>query len=225
VSGDRVRLVELSHPITAGMTTYPGMPGPEITTHLTREASRGVYALGTEFQIDRITMLGNTGTYLDSPFHRYPDGVDLAGMPLSALAELPAVVVRLPDGGRAVDAGAFDGLEADGCAVLLHTGWDRHWGSERYGRDAPYLSASGARWLVTHGARLVGIDSVNLDDMGDRSRPAHSMLLRAEIPVVEHLTGLEQVPAAGARFTAVPPRVRAFGVFPVRAYAAVPAGP
>jgi arylformamidase len=109
--------------------------------------------------------------------------------------------------------------------VLLHTGWDRHWGSERYGRDAPYLSASGARWLVTHGARLVGIDSVNLDDMGDRSRPAHSMLLRAEIPVVEHLTGLEQVPAAGARFTAVPPRVRAFGVFPVRAYAAVPAGP
>jgi arylformamidase len=224
MSDGRVRLVELSHTITAGMPTHPGMPGPEMRPHLTRAASRGAYAEGTEFAIDRITMLGNTGTYLDSPYHRYPDGADLAALPLSTLVDLPAVVVRLADGARAVDAAAFDGLDAAGRAVLLHTGWDRHWGTEGYGRDAPYLTGGGARWLVDHDARLVGIDSVNIDDIGDQRRPAHSLLLRAGIPVVEHLTGLGQLPATGARFTAAPPRVRAFGVFPVRAYAAVPAG-
>jgi len=217
------RLVELSHPIATGMTTYPGLPGPEITPYLTREASRDLYAPGTEFAIDRITMLGNTGTYLDSPYHRYARGADLADLPLSALADLPAVVVRLADSGRrGVDVGAFAALAVEGHAVLLYTGWDRNWGTDRYGQDAPYLTRAGAQWLADHGARLVGIDSVNIDDAADGERPAHSLLLAAGIPVVEHLTGLDQVPATGARFTATPPRLRAFGTFPVRAFASVP---
>jgi arylformamidase len=222
--GPAARLVELSHPITAGMTTYPGLPGPEITPFLTREASRVHYAPGTEFAIDRICMIGNTGTYLDTPHHRFADGADLADLPLPALADLPAVVVRLADAGsRAVDVGALAALDVDGHAVLLHTGWDRHWGSERYGQDAPYLTRAGAQWLIEHGARLVGIDSVNVDDAADGTRPAHSLLLAAGIPIVEHLTGLGQVPVTGARFTATPPRLRAVGTFPVRAFATVPA--
>jgi arylformamidase len=224
--GSPARLVELSHPITAGMTTYPGLPGPEITPYLTREASRDRYAPGTEFAIDRIAMVGNTGTYLDSPYHRYAGGVDLADLPLSALADLPAVVVRLADSPRrGVDVGALAALAVEGRAVLLHTGWDRHWGTDRYGQDAPYLTGAGAQWLADHGARLVGIDSVNIDDAADGERPAHSLLLAAGIPVVEHLTGLDRVPATGARFTATPPRLHAFGTFPVRAFASVPGAP
>jgi arylformamidase len=221
--GPPVRLVELSHPITAGMTTYPGLPGPEITPYLTRQASRDRYAPGTEFAIDRITMVGNTGTYLDSPSHRYAGGADLADVPLATLADLPAVVVRLADSGRrGVGVGALAALAVEGQAVLLHTGWDRNWGTDRYGQDAPYLTGAGARWLADHGVRLVGIDSVNIDDAADGERPAHSLLLAAGIPVVEHLTGLDQVPATGARFTATPPRLHGFGTFPVRAFASVP---
>jgi kynurenine formamidase len=222
------RHVELSHVITAGMTTYPGLPGPEITPHLTREASRAAYAPGTEFAIDRISMVGNTGTYLDSPYHRYPDGVDLAGLPLDRLADLPAVVVRTAGTGlRAVDVGALAAHDVSGRAVLLHTGGDASWGTPDYARDAPYLTEAGARRLVEHGARLVGIDAVNIDDTepgggADGARPAHTLLLAAGIPVVEHLTGLDQLPPHGARFTAVPPRIAGFGTFPVRAYAAVP---
>ena len=217
------RWVELSHVITAGMTTYPGLPGPEVSPHLTREASRKVYAPGTEFAIDRVSMVGNTGTYLDSPYHRYPDGADLAALPLTSLVELPAVVVRTAGSGvRAVDVGTLAGLDVAGRAVLLHTGGDGRWGSPGYAVDAPYLTGSGARWLAEHGARLVGIDSVNIDDTTSGGhRPAHTVLLAAGIPVVEHLTGLDQLPPTGARFTAAPPRFSGFGTFPVRAYAAV----
>ncbi|MCU1677030.1 MAG: cyclase family protein [Frankiales bacterium] len=220
----RRRLVELSHVISAGMTTYPGLPAPEISPHLTRAASRGVYAAGTEFTIDRISMVGNTGTYLDSPFHRYPGGADLAGLPLSALADLDAVVVRTAGGGRrAVDANVLAPYDVSGKAVLLHTGGDAHWGTPQYAHEAPYLAESGAEWLVSHGVRLVGIDSVNIDDaVPGGSRPAHSLLLAAGIPIVEHLTNLGELPPSGARFTAAPPLVAGFGTFPVRAYAAVP---
>jgi arylformamidase len=217
-----MRLVDLSHPIHAGMVTYPGLPAPEIASHLTREDSRRVYAPGTEFDISRITMVGNTGTYLDSPFHRYADGTDLAGLPLESLVDLPALVVTVAD--RAIDVAHLAELDVAGRAVLLHTGWDRHWRTEAYGTGAPYLTAGGARWLAERGAALVGIDSVNIDSTEGGERPAHSTLLAAGIPVVEHLTGLDALPAAGARFTAVPPRVVGFGTFPVRAYAAVPAG-
>jgi arylformamidase len=225
--GARARLVELNHVISAGMTTYPGLPAPEIVPHLTRQDSRAVYAEGTEFAIDRVTMVGNTGTYLDSPFHRYGDGTDLAGLPLERLAELPAVVVRTVGSGvRGVDVGALAALDVAGRAVLLHTGGDRYWGTPEYAVDAPYLTAAGAAWLVEHGAALVGIDSVNIDDTSGSAggeRPAHSLLLAAGIPIVEHLTGLAEVPPTGATFTAAPPRVAAFGTFPVRAYASVPA--
>jgi arylformamidase len=217
------RWVELSHVISAGMITYPGLPGPKLAPHLTREASRQVYAAGTEFAIDRISMLGNTGTYLDSPFHRYAGGTDLAGLPLSSLADLPAVVVRtVGSRARGVGVDVLATLAVEGRAVLLHTGGDRHWGTPDYLRDAPYLTAAAARWLVDHGARLVGIDAVNIDDTGDGERPAHTVLLAAGIPIVEHLTGLDQLPPYGARFTAAPPRVAEFGTFPVRAYASVP---
>jgi kynurenine formamidase len=168
-------------------------------------------------------MVGNTGTYLDSPYHRYADGTDLAGLPLSVLADLDTVVVRVAGSGvRAVDVGALAAIEVTGRAVLLHTGGDRDWGTPAYAQDAPYLTAAGARWLADHGARLLGIDAVNIDDAGDPARPAHTVLLAAGIPVVEHLTGLDQLPPTGARFTAAPPRVAGFGTFPVRAYAALP---
>jgi kynurenine formamidase len=223
-TGGRERLVDLSHVITAGMTTYPGLPGPEITPHLTREASRGHYAPGTEFAIDRISMVGNTGTYLDSPFHRYADGADLAGLPLAAVADLPTVVVRLTgSGGRGIGPHAVAPVDVEGAAVLLHTGWDRHWGTDAYGPGAPYLTAAGATALVDRGARLVGIDSVNIDDTDGTERPAHSILLAAGVPVLEHLTGLDRLPVTGARLHTAPPRVAGFGTFPVRAYAVLPA--
>lgn len=222
MSSSNTRWVELSHVISAGMITYPGLPAPEITPHLTREASREVYAPGTEFAIDSVRMVGNTGTYLDSPFHRYPDGPDLAGLPLDRLADLPAVVVRAV-GNPLVDVETLEGHEVAGRAVLLHTGGDAGWGTPAYAVDAPFLTAEGAAWLVAHGAVLVGIDAVNIDAMTPHGeRPAHTQLLAAGIPVVEHLTGLGQVPLTGARFTAAPPRFAGFGTFPVRAYAAVP---
>lgn len=220
-----VRLVELNHVITAGMTTYPGLPGPEITPHLTREQSREHYAAGTEFAIDRISLVGNTGTYLDSPYHRYPGGADLADVPLQSVADLPVVIVRVTGSTqRGVGPEALTTLDVDGAAVLVHTGWDRHWGTPAYGTSAPFLTEDGARLLADSGARLVGIDSVNIDDTDGTTRPAHSVLLDAEIPVLEHLTGLDQLPISGARLHAAPIRVRAFGTFPVRAYALVPTG-
>lgn len=218
-----VILIDLSHPIHDGLITYPGLPGPVIAPHLTRAQSRGHYAPGTEFQIDTITLVGNTGTYLDSPYHRYADGADLAALPLESCVDVPAVVARTAGtGSRATDAGVLAVLEVTGRAVLLHTGGDAAWGRPEYTARAPYLTEAGARWLATHGARIVGIDSVNIDDIDDGRRPAHSVLLRAGIPVVEHLTGLGQLPLDGFRFTAAPVPVAGTGTFPVRAYATVP---
>ncbi|MEV0719140.1 cyclase family protein [Asanoa sp. NPDC050611] len=219
----QTRLVELNHVIQAGMTTYPGLPGPEITPHLTRAASRKRYAPGVEFAIDRISMVGNTGTYLDSPYHRFEHGQDLAGLELTDVADLPIVVVRVTDSReRGIGPNALAAIDPSGKAVLLHTGWDRHWGTEAYGDPAPFLTEQAAQMLADAGARLVGIDSVNIDDAhGDGRRPAHSILLGAGIPVLEHLTGLKDAPVTGARLHAAPPRVRAFGTFPVRAYAVV----
>jgi kynurenine formamidase len=216
-------LIDLSHVIEDGMVTYPGLPGPQITPHLTREASRGSYAPGTEFAIDRISMVGNTGTYLDSPYHRHADGVDLAGLPLASLADLPTVVIRTAgSGSRAVDLAELKAVDVGGAAVLLHTGGDEHWGTPQYAEAAPFLTEAGARWLAEQHAALVGIDAVNIDDVDDRARPAHTVLLAAGIPIVEHLTGLAGAPALGARFSAVPPRVARFGTFPVRAFVVVP---
>ena len=178
-----------------------------------------------EFAIDRISLVGNTGTYLDSPFHRYADGADLSALPLTAVADLPAVVVRLVDHPRrGIEPADLDGADLAGAAVLLHTGWDRHWGTAAYGDPAPYLTGAGARHLADAGARLVGIDSVNIDDAhGGGARPAHSVLLAAGVPVLEHLTNLGALPRVGARLHAAPPRIRDFSAFPVRAYAVLPA--
>jgi len=217
------RLVELSHVIRPGMVTYPGLPGPEISSFLTREASRATYAPGTEFAIDRITMVGNTGTYLDSPYHRFSDGADLSAVPLERAADLPAVVIRLSGSRRRdIDAQAVAAVDVRGKAVLLHTGDDARFGTPEYGTDAHFLTRDGAAWLAAHDPALVGIDAINIDDTADGKRPAHTLLLAAGIPVIEHLTGLEQVPPTGASFTAVPLRVQGLGTVPVRAFARLP---
>jgi kynurenine formamidase len=217
------RLVELSHVIRPGMVTYPGLPGPEISSFLTREASRATYAPGTEFAIDRITMVGNTGTYLDSPYHRFSDGADLSAVPLERTADLPAVVVRLSGSRRRdIDAQAVAAVDVRGKAVLLHTGDDARFGTPEYGTDAHFLTRDGAAWLAAHDPALVGIDAINIDDTADGKRPAHTLLLAAGIPVIEHLTGLEQLPPTGASFTAVPLRVQGLGTVPVRAFARLP---
>jgi kynurenine formamidase len=232
------RLVDLSHDIEHGLETYRGLPAPVITDFLSRERSRAHYAPGTEFHIGRIDMVANTGTYLDSPFHRHADGADLAGLALEQLADLEAFVVRHRfDGtvagagaharGRAIDAPEIAavvdaaGVELEGKAVLFHTGWDVHWRTDRYFSGHPFLTAAAARLLVERRIALAGIDSLNIDDTADGTRPAHTLLLAAGIPIVEHLTNLAEVPDRGARFFAVPPRVKAFGTFPVRAFAVV----
>lgn len=220
------RLVDLSHHIRAGMVTYPGLPAPTITPHLTREESRSHYAPGVEFAIDYITMVGNTGTYLDSPFHRYEGGTDLAGLDLATLVGLRAEVFHLADSWDASRRGLASLMLADrdvrGGAVLLHTGWDVHFGTPAYGSGAPYLSGEAAQWLVDEGAVLVGIDSVNIDDAeSGGERPAHSILLDGGVHVVEHLTNLGALPERGALFTAAPPAVEGFGTFPVRAFATI----
>jgi kynurenine formamidase len=165
-------------------------------------------------------MVANTGTYVDAPFHRYAEGSDLAVLPLSSLADLPGIIVRRPwETELATTTAQFDGVDVRGKAVLVHTGWDRHWRTDRYGVDHPFLTSEAADWLVEQGAALVGIDSNNIDDTRVRARPVHSKLLAADIPICEHMTGLGSLPDEGFRFSAVPPKVRGMGTFPVRAYA------
>jgi len=218
-----VRLVDLTHPIEADMITYPGLRGPRLGVHLSRPDSASHYAPGTEFEIGTIDMIGNTGTYLDAPWHRFADGTDLAGLPLERTAALPGVVVDVTgSGARAIDALALAAVDVGGRAVLLRTGWDRHWRTPAYGVDAPFLTAAGAALLVERGAALVGIDALNIDDGGDLERPAHTRLLAAGVPVLEHLTGLAALPPSGFALHAAPVPVRRFGTFPVRAYAVVP---
>jgi arylformamidase len=212
--------VDLSHVIEDGMTTYPGLPAPHVCDFLSREASRSRYAAGTTFQIGRIELVANTGTYLDSPFHRYQDGRDISQLTLGELADLPAIVLHI-EGTRSIDVPALVDLEVRGRAVLVHTGWARHWRTERYGTGHPYLTAAAAAWLRDAGVRLVGIDSLNIDATTSGERPVHTTLLGAGIPIVEHLRGLEQLPDAGFTFSAVPPAVRGMGSFPVRAFARV----
>lgn len=217
------RLVELSHVIRAGMVTYPGIPGPTIEAHLTREASREHYAPGTEFEIGRISLIGNTSTYMDAPYHRFADGGDLSAIPLAATVDLPALVVRVaPGAARGIEPADLAAYDVRGAAVLLHTGDDARFGTPAYAEDAHFLTEAGAQWLIEHGAALAGIDAVNIDDVNDTARPAHTRILAAGIPLVEHLTGLGQLPPFGARFTAVPLRIEGLGTIPVRAFARLP---
>jgi arylformamidase len=215
------RLIDLSHPIEHGMITYPGVPGPVISDFLGREASRGHYAGGTTFHIARLRMVANTGTYLDAPFHRYADGKDVAALPLESLADLDGVVVEAPDRERPIDADRFAGRDLAGKAVLVRTGWDAHWRTPRYAEGHPYLTRAAAEFLAGAGPALVGIDSLNVDDTSDGVRPAHTLLLSAGIPIVEHLCNLKALAGAGFRFHCVPAPFQGLGSFPVRAYAVV----
>ena len=219
----RRETIDVSHTVEDGMVTYKGLPAPVVCDYLSREGSREHYAEGTEFNIGKIEMVANTGTYVDSPFHRYADGKDLSELPLSSLANLEAVVVRhdpVTDG-RAVDRGAFEGLDVCGKAVLVNTGWDAHWRTDRYFEGHPFLTEGAAGFLAGSGAKIVGIDSLNIDDTEDGRRPVHTILLGAEVPIVEHLRGLNGLPNEGVRFSAVPVKVKGFGTFPVRAFVTV----
>jgi len=225
MSADRAqknRLVDLSHTVEHGLVTYKGLPAPVICDFMSREESRGKYSLGTEFQIGKIEMVANTGTYVDAPFHRFAAGKDLAELPLSSLAELDAVLVR-PNlqQGRAIGAGSFSGLDLRGKAALIHTGWSRYWATEQYFEGHPFLTEEAAQFLRDAGAIFVGIDSLNIDSTDDGSRPVHTTLLGADIPICEHLCDLDLLPESGFRFSAVPVKVRGFGTFPVRAYASI----
>jgi arylformamidase len=215
-------LIDLSHTIENGMITYKGLPAPIICDHISHLQSRASYAAGTEFQIGRIDMVANTGTYIDTPYHRYPDGNDLSATPLPAMANIPGVVIRMTGVlNRAIDWMNFAAVEVRRRAVLVNTGWDRHWRTDSYFGGHPFLTKAAAEYLRDQGAVLVGIDSLNIDDTGDPTRPVHSVLLGAGIPIVEHMTNLAALPADGFSFSAVPPKIVAMGTFPVRAHAIV----
>ncbi len=214
-------LIDLSHVVEHGMITYPGIPAPIISDYLSRDESREHYEEGTAFHIGKIEMVANTGTYIDSPFHRYPDGKDLSQLDLRRVANLEGLTVRSAPGERVIGPALFQDQDLGGKAVLIHTGWDHHWGSERYFEGHPFLTAEAAAYLADYGAALVGIDSLNVDDTSGGSRPAHSILLGADIPVVEHLCNLHKLPDRGFRFFAVPVKIKGFSTFPVRAFAMV----
>lgn len=215
--------IDLSHTIEHGKVYYKGLPAPVICDFLSREDSRALYDEGTEFHIGKVELVTNTGTYIDCPFHRFADGKDTAAMPLSRFVDLPAVVVRATEVQgrevRAIDRTWFDTLDVAGKAVLVHTGWDRHWQTDRYWEAAPHLTADAAEYLRDAGAVLVGIDSMNIDDTSGGTRPVHSILLRHEVLIAEHLTRLDLLPDGPFRFTAVPPKLVGVGTFPVRAFA------
>jgi len=215
-------IVDLSHTIESGMVTYPGLPAPSVSDFWSRESTRGKYAEGTTFQIGRVDMIANTGTYLDAPFHRFAEGSDVAGLAIDRLVDLPGLAIDATSrSGRAVDAAAFAGRSLAGRAVLVRTGWDVHWRTPHYAEGHPFLSRAAVESLVQGGAALVGIDSLNIDDAADLSRPAHTLLLQAGIPILEHLTRLSELPAEGFRLHAAPAPVAGMGSFPVRAYALV----
>jgi kynurenine formamidase len=215
------RIIDLSHPLVDGEQTYPWLPAPRVTELVSREASRLRYAAGTEFVIHAIEVTGNSGTYVDAPFHRYPIGADLAELPLARVANLPGIVIPVGHLGRSIGPETILELNGavNGAAVLFRTGWDRLWGTSGYQADAPHLTREAAEALVERGAKLVGIDALNIDDTGDLTRPAHSVLLGAGIPIVENLCQPQLLPEGGFRFFAVPAAIRGCGAFPVRAFA------
>ena len=213
-------MLDLSHEITAGMVTYPGLAAPELRAVITREDSAARLAGGVSFEIESLTLVGNTGTYIDSPFHFHTELADLAALPLDRLVDVPIALVHATTLTSIGPDDLGDPARFAGRAVLVHTGWARYWGTSRYTElDCPHLSAAAAAALADAGATVVGIDSLNIDDPTDPERPAHFGLLKAGIPIIEHLTNLEAVPDDGARLTALPAPVREMASFPVRAVA------
>lgn len=213
------RVIDLSHVVEAGMITHPGLPGPIVCDFLSRADSRSRYAEGVEFHIGRIDMVANTGTYIDSPFHRYEHGDDISQLSLSSLVNMECVVVRAPfEASLSITASIFSDVDVRGKAVLVHTGWDTHWRTPAYLEGNPHLTEDAAALLAERGAALVGIDSVNIDSLTDKRRPVHTILLGRQIPVVEHLCNLGSI-SGEVRFFAAPVAVRGVGTFPTRAYA------
>jgi kynurenine formamidase len=212
-------LIDLSHTVEHGMITYPGIPGPIICDFLSREASKAHYTKGTTFHIGKIEMAANTGTYIDSPFHRYAEGKDLSELALESIADVDGLVVHADPAQRALGPELFSAVDVQGKAVLVHTGWDQHWRTAQYFSGHPFLTEAAAAWLQSAGAVLVGIDSLNIDDTATGDRPVHSILLGADIPIVEHMCNLASLPESGFKLHAVPVKVRSFGTFPVRVYA------
>jgi len=216
------RLIDLSHTVEHGLITYRGLPAPIICDFLSREQSKAHYAPGTQFQIGKIEMVANTGTYLDSPFHRYEGGKDLSELELKSLANLDGKMVRAKGEEQgAIGKDIFDGVDVKRKAVLVHTGWSKYWRTDQYFEGHPFLTRDAAQFLAYEGATLVGIDSYNIDDTADLSRPAHSILLAAGIPIVEHMCDLDQLSDGSFKFFAVPVKVKGMGTFPVRAFAIV----
>jgi len=215
------KFIDLSHVIEDGMVTYQGLPAPKIQDHLSREDSKRHYAANTTFQIGKIEMVANTGTYIDAPFHRYQEGQDLSQFDLAAVANLDGLVIHAPPNFRKINLDIFNGCDVTGKAVLIHTGWDRHWGTEAYFNDHPFLTRDSAEYLKSEGSKLVAIDSLNIDDNTDGTRPAHTILLGGGIPIVEHLCNLDLLPHNEFKFFAVPAPVKGMGSFPVRAFAVI----
>lgn len=215
------KLIDVSHTVEHGMVTYKGLPAPIICDWLSRQESRSRYAPGTEFQIGKIEMVANTGTYIDSPFHHFENGKDLSELPLESIAEVECLVVRVDPHTLAIDSVSLDANQVRGRAVLFHTGWDRHWRTDAYFEGHPHLTERAAEWLAKSGAAIVGIDSFNIDSIATGERPVHTVLLGNDIPIVEHMCGLAAAPDQGGRFSAVPVKVKGFGTFPVRAYVSV----
>ena len=215
------KFIDLSHPIEDGMITYTGLPGPKISDYLSRKASRDHYAEGTTFQIGKIEMVANTGTYIDAPFHRYAAGGDLSQFDLESVANLDGLMVQAESKIRAISPDLFKGRDVRGKAVLIHTGWDRNWSTKQYFEQHPFITRESADYLKSAGAALVGIDSLNIDDNTDGTRPAHTILLEANIPIVEHMCNLDRLPETGFKFFAVPAPVKGMGSFPVRAFALI----
>lgn len=215
------KLIDLSHTVEDGLVTYKGLPAPIICDYLSRDASKQLYADGTTFQIGMIEMCSNTGTYLDSPFHRYENGKDLSALSLESVASLDAIKIVIPEAVSAIEKSYFSDAQVSGKAVLIQTNWSRHWNTEQYYEGHPYLTEDAARYLKECGALLVGIDSYNIDDVSGKERPVHSILLGSEILIVEHMNNLDSVPAENFKFYAVPVKIKGFGTFPVRAFAEI----
>jgi arylformamidase len=212
--------IDLSHPVEDGMVTYRGLPAPVVCDYISHERSKPRYGGESEFHFGFIAMVSNTGTWIDAPFHRYRDGKDLAELEAGRLVDLDAITVDVTGStSRAIDRVALAPYDLGGKAVLIHTGWDRHWGTDTYFDDHPFLTAEAARHMVVEGVALVGIDSLNVDDTNDPARRVHSTLLAEGIPICEHMTNLGALPSDGFRFSAAPVRVRGLGTFPVRAVA------
>ncbi|WP_337970189.1 cyclase family protein [Virgibacillus salexigens] len=213
--------IDLSHTIEDGLVTYKGLPAPIICDYLSREESRKHYAQGTEFQIGKIEMVSNTGTYVDVPFHRYSDGKDLNETAIDKLAGLDGVLFQMNHSQQAIDETVFYNFDLKGKAILISTGWDRYWNTEQYYERHPYLTENAAKYLVEQQAAVVGIDSVNIDDTSGNTRPVHTELLGNEILIVEHLCNLNKLLDKQFLFYAVPPKIKGIGTFPVRAFAEV----